>query len=129
MVPTENLLELAHEREIGVTVLLLRPFIVLLIIGILREGSELLRMVEDVCYDDLTVLPGGPGILQDLPDVVLVHGDSVAAWHPLVEVALGHRPALGVHAGCELHPTLRELRTALLGGRDELVLLSRRNPS
>lgn len=86
-------------------------------------------MVQDIGDDDLAILPGGLRIVEDPHHVVLVHGDSVAAWHPLVEVALGHRPALGVHAGCELHPALRESGTPLSGGRDELVPVRHREPS
>ena len=86
-------------------------------------------MVEHVSNHDLPVLPGRLGVVEHLCDVVLVHSDGVASGHPLVEVALGHGPALGVHAGCELDPSLGTGRSALLGGRDELVPVSHRNPS
>lgn len=99
------------------------------VIGLIREGSELLQMVEDVGYHDLPVLPGSFGVVQNLGGVILVHGHGVAFGHPLVEVAFCHRPAFGIHAGYELDPPLRGSRSALLGGRDELVLLSPRSPS
>ena len=68
-------------------------------------------------------------MVQDLGDVVLVHRHRVPPWHPLVEVALGHRPALGVHAGCELDPAEGRPGAPLPGGRDELVLLRIPDPS
>lgn len=63
-------------------------------------------MVEDVCYHDLSVLPGRLGIAEHLVYIVLVHGDGVAARHPLVEVSFRHGPALGIHARDELDPSL-----------------------
>ena len=99
------------------------------VIGLIREGSELLRMVEHIGYHDLPVLPGRLGVAEHLCDVVLVHRHGVAAWHPLVEVALGHRPALGVHPGGELDPSLGTGGSALLGGRDKLVPVSHLNLS
>lgn len=69
---------------IGIAVLLPGPLVLNRVVGVLRERGELIRMVQDVCDDDLAVLPRGFRIAEDLHHVVLVHGDGVAAWHPLV---------------------------------------------
>lgn len=86
-------------------------------------------MVQDVSDHDLPVLPGCLGVVEHLAHVVLVHGDRVPSGHPLVEVALSHRSALGVHTGCELDPSLGTGGSALLGGRNELVPVSHRSLS
>ena len=120
--------ESSHESEVGGSVHLGCPLVMDRVVRVLRERGKLLRMVENVCDHRIPVLPGGLRIAEDLLDIVLVHGDGVRPGQPGVQISLGHRPALGVHAGCELHPALRRLGTPLPGGRDELVLLSRRNP-
>lgn len=98
--------ERTHEAEIRVAVPLGCPFVMDRVVGPIRQRRELLRMVEDVGNHDLPVLPRSLGIVEHLVHVVLVHGDGVPSGHPLVEIALGHGPALGIHARGELDPSL-----------------------
>lgn len=86
-------------------------------------------MAEHLGYHDLPVLFQDPGIVQNLGDVILVHGDDAATLHPLVEIALSHGSTPGIHARGELCPPRGIGGSALLGGRDEIVRVSHRNPS
>lgn len=98
--------ERPHEAEVLVAVPLGRPFVLDGNVSPIRKRGELLRMVEHIGYHDLPVLPGCLGVAEHLVHIVLVHGHRVAAWYPLVEVALCHGPALGFHPGGELDLSL-----------------------